>query len=261
MQTVTSRIANLRDRVTGDGKPLLSIFFTVGYPAGVDPVLLAQELEGRGVEMLELGLPFSDPIADGPVIQRSSQEALEAGMSLERYFSLLSPLRERVSVPVFFMGYLNSVLQFGVERFCDALGAVGVDGVIIPDLPLEIYERSYQEIFRRHRIAVSFLITPRTPRARLVALDAATTGFLYAVCQPGVTGGDTEISGEALSWLGALKTASPVIAGFGFRRQAQLAALNGCAKGAIVGSEFIRHLGLYPPINRACEEFFRAWQS
>lgn len=258
---MNNRLAKLfsRRRSTDGGDPFLSVFFTVGYPEGMEPIALVAELERRGVACLELGFPFSDPIADGPVIQESSKQALAAGMTMKRYFQALMALREQVSVPVFFMGYFNSVLQCGVERFCAQLQQIGIDGVIIPDLPVEEYLDRYEALFRRYEIAVSFLITPRTSRARVKLLASATTGFLYAVCQPAITGGTTELSRDTTDWLTSLEVEAPIVSGFGFRKQTQLSELPPTVCGAIVGSEFIRKLSPHGDISASCSEFFASF--
>lgn len=169
---------------------LLNIYFTAGYPALADTLPVAMALVAAGADMLEIGMPFSDPIADGPVIQHSSTLALANGMNLKTLFGQLGSLRAALpDTPVLLMGYLNPVLQFGVENFCREAAAAGVDGIILPDLPVAEYEEEYADIFRRHGLRPVFLITPQTSEARIRHLDSISEAFLYLVSGPGTTGG------------------------------------------------------------------------
>ncbi|WP_317175034.1 tryptophan synthase subunit alpha [Hymenobacter qilianensis] len=172
------------------GKDLLNIYFTAGYPTLDATVPLIQTLAAAGADLIEIGMPFSDPLADGPVIQQSSTAALANGMNMRVLFRQLQDIRQTVpDTPLLLMGYLNPVMQFGVENFCRQAAEAGVDGIILPDLPLDDYVNEYQEIFRRHNLRPVFLITPQTSESRIRRIDELTDAFLYLVSGPGTTGG------------------------------------------------------------------------
>src|SRR5690606_15329603 len=173
-------------------KDILSIYFTAGYPHLDSTLDIAEKLEKSGADFLEIGFPYSDPLADGPVIQHSSQIALQNEMTLELLFNQLQDLRKRVSIPVYLMGYFNTVLQYGVERFCQSCKAVGVDGAIIPDLPLYEYENLYQSTFEENGISNIFLVSPQTPDARIRQIDALSNGFIYLLSSSSTTGNTLE---------------------------------------------------------------------
>src|SRR5690606_7622437 len=179
-------------------KNTLSIYFTAGYPKLDSTLEIAEELEKAGVDFLEIGFPYSDPLADGPVIQHISQVALKNGMTLNVLFEQLKDLRKRVKIPVFLMGYFNTVLQYGVEKFCRDCAAVGVDGVIVPDLPMYEYEESYQEIFKETGVSNIFLVSPQTSDERIRKIDDLSTGFIYLLSSSSTTGKDLQVSTERL---------------------------------------------------------------
>ena len=229
-------------------KNLLNIYFTAGYPRLHDTVPLIQALTEAGADLIEIGMPFSDPLADGPVIQQSSTAALKNGMSLPMLFSQLKDVRQTVpDTPILLMGYLNPVMQFGVENFCREAAAVGVDGIILPDLPLDDYVAEYQEIFRRHGLRPVFLITPQTAPERIRRIDELTESFLYLVSGPGTTGGaNTQAAGTQEAYfdrIEAMQLRNPRLIGFGIGDKASFQ--NACqhAEGAIIGSALIRALG------------------
>src|SRR5690606_13182472 len=172
-----NRIKNLFAN-KGD-KRILSVYYTAGYPTLDSTVDIAEALEQSGVDFLEIGFPYSDPVADGPVIQHSSEVALKNGMTLTRLFEQLQTLRQRVTIPVLLMGYVNPVLQYGVERFCRDCQAVGVDGIIVPDLPMNEYETLYRDMFRENGLHNILLVTPQTAEARIRKIDHLSTGFIY----------------------------------------------------------------------------------
>ena len=228
-------------------KNLLNIYFTAGYPRLHDTVPLIQALTEAGADLIEIGMPFSDPLADGPVIQQSSTAALKNGMSLPMLFSQLKDVRQTVpDTPILLMGYLNPVMQFGVENFCREAAAVGVDGIILPDLPLDDYVAEYQEIFRRHGLRPVFLITPQTAPERIRRIDELTESFLYLVSGPGTTGGaNTQAAGTQEAYfdrIEAMQLRNPRLIGFGIGDKASFQ--NACqhAEGAIIGSALIRAL-------------------
>ncbi len=170
-----------------EGK-LLSIYFTAGYPELEDTVPIIKALEKHGVDMIEIGLPFSDPLADGPTIQESSTAALHNGMSTELLFKQLQGIRDEVELPLIIMGYFNPVLQYGVEAFCARCAEVGVDGLILPDLPLDVYQEEYEAIFKQYGLQNMFLITPQTSDERIRQIDEASEGFIYMVSSASTTG-------------------------------------------------------------------------
>ena len=229
-------------------KNLLNIYFTAGYPRLPDTVPLIEALSAAGADLIEIGMPFSDPLADGPVIQQSSAAALKNGMSLPVLFEQLKNIRQTVpDTPILLMGYLNPVMQFGVENFCREAAAVGADGVILPDLPLDDYVAEYQEIFRRHGLRPVFLITPQTAPERIRRIDELTDSFLYLVSGPGITGGaNTQAAGVQDAYferIEAMQLRNPRLIGFGIADKASFQ--NACrhAEGAIIGSALIRALG------------------
>lgn len=228
-------------------KKLLNIYFTAGYPNLHDTVPLIKALSAAGADLIEIGMPFSDPLADGPVIQQSSTAALKNGMNLPTLFTQLQNIRETVpDTPILLMGYLNPVMQFGVENFCREAAAAGVDGIILPDLPLDDYLAEYQDIFRRHNLRPVFLITPQTATERIRRIDELTESFLYLVSGPGTTGGaNTQSAGTQEAYfdrIEAMNLRNPRLIGFGIGDKASFR--NACqhAEGAIIGSALIRAL-------------------
>ncbi|MFN7330605.1 MAG: tryptophan synthase subunit alpha, partial [Bacteroidota bacterium] len=160
---------------------ILSVFYTAGFPTLSDTIPIATELEKSGADVIEIGIPFSDPIADGPVIQESNNVALANGMNVSRLLKQVKEMRQTVKLPIVLMGYLNPIIQFGVEKFCAEASAAGVDGVILPDMPMIEYERTYQQLFSRYQLLNTFLVSPTTSEERIRKIDAATKGFIYAV--------------------------------------------------------------------------------
>ncbi|MEO1012585.1 MAG: tryptophan synthase subunit alpha [Bacteroidota bacterium] len=227
-----------------EGK-LLSIYFTAGYPQLEDTVTIIQELEKNGVDMIEIGLPFSDPLADGPTIQESSTAALKNGMTTEILFEQLKDIRKTVSVPLIIMGYFNPVLQYGVEAFCKKCSEIGIDGLILPDLPLDEYQEEYEAIFRKYGLINVFLITPQTSDARIRKIDAASDGFIYMVSSASTTGAKEGFGKEQRDYferIASLSLANPQIVGFGISNSQTFLQATEKAKGAIIGSAFIKHL-------------------
>ncbi len=228
-----------------EDKKLLSIYFTAGYPKLEDTVSIIQNLEKHGVDMVEIGLPFSDPLADGPTIQESSTAALKNGMHTELLFTQLKDIRKSVSIPLIIMGYFNPVLQYGVEAFCKKCQDVGVDGLILPDLPLEVYEEAYKTLFNQYGLTLSFLITPQTSEQRIRAIDDASDSFIYMVSSASTTGATTGFGATQTDYfkrIAAMQLANPQIVGFGISNATTFNQATECAKGAIIGSAFIKHL-------------------
>lgn len=227
---------------TSDEK-LLSVFYTAGFPRREDTLFLAESLERAGVGMLEIGFPFSDPLADGPTIQASSEQALRNGMTLSLLFKQLEDLRPRIQIPVLLMGYLNPVMQMGVECFCQKCAETGVDGVILPDLPLELYLEKYQEIFERHAIRTTWLITPRTSEERIRMIDAHSSGFIYVVSSFAVTGNHLDVDQKKQEYfqrIYAMNLQNPLVVGFGIHDYQSFQQSTAYADGGIIGSAFVK---------------------
>ena len=226
-------------------KKLLSIYFTAGYPEPEDTVPIIRQLEKSGVDMIEIGLPFSDPLADGPTIQESSQVALKNGMTTRKLFEQLSGIRETVSIPLLIMGYFNPILQYGVEEFCQKCQEAGIDGLIIPDLPLEEYDTHYKSIFLKHDLLPVFLITPQTSEERIRAIDEASEGFIYMVSSAsvtGATGGFGKDQKEYFQRVSEMGLKSPLVVGFGIKDPETFQQATAHTRGAIIGSAFIKYL-------------------
>jgi tryptophan synthase alpha chain len=228
-----------------ENKKLLSIYFTAGFPHLNDTVEILEELEKSGVDMVEIGLPFSDPLADGPTIQQSSTQALENGMTTEVLFNQLKDIRKTVSIPLLIMGYFNPILQYGVEKFCQKSAEIGIDGLIIPDLPMDVYVENYKEIFERYNLVNVFLITPQTSEERIRTIDEISNGFIYMVSSASVTGAKNEF-GEAqknyFQRIQSMNLKTPQIVGFGISNFQTFEAATQFAKGAIIGSAFVKHI-------------------
>ena len=228
-----------------EDKKLLSIYFTAGYPNLDDTTTIIQNLEESGVDMIEIGLPFSDPLADGPTIQASSTQALKNGMTTEVLFNQLKDIRKTVSIPLIIMGYFNPMLQYGIKAFCKKCQEIGIDGLIIPDLPVDVYNEQYISIFEKHGLINVFLITPQTSDKRIQFIDSISNGFIYMVSSASVTGssqgfGDTQTN--YFKRIANMELKNPQIIGFGINNNETFNQATTYAKGAIIGSAFIKHL-------------------
>jgi len=222
---------------------ILSIYFTAGYPALNDTMPVLTALQESGVDLVEIGIPFSDPVADGETIQRSSQQALDNGMTLKLLFEQLEKMRESITIPVLLMGYLNPVLQFGVESFCAKCQEIGVDGLILPDMPLDVFEEECKPIFERHGLINVFLITPQTTDARIHQVDQQSDGFIYMVSSASVTGAKTGISEEQEDYfqrIARMKLRNHCLIGFGISTHDTFQKATLHASGAIIGSAFVK---------------------
>lgn len=239
---------NIMNRINSklkEDKKLLFIYFTAGFPNLNDTVPIIEELEKSGVDMIEIGLPFSDPLADGPIIQESSSKALENGMTTQLLFEQLKEIRKTVKIPLLIMGYFNPILQFGVEKFCEKCAAIGIDGLIVPDLPLEIYEQEYQTVFKKHNLKNIFLITPNTSEKRIRKIDKLSDSFIYMVSSSSTTGGHNPFGKNHQKYfekIAKMELKNPQIVGFGISDRATLTAATHYQKGAIIGSTFIKFI-------------------
>jgi tryptophan synthase alpha chain len=224
---------------------ILSIYMTAGYPALDDTVQILRALQDHGADMVEIGIPFSDPLADGPVIQHSSQVALANGMSLKLLLSQLEGIRETVQLPLVLMGYLNPILRFGMEDFLKRCSRVGIDGVIIPDLPPDEYASDFKTLYNNHGIHNALLITPHTSEERIRRIARLTGGFLYMVADASTTGAKSSVKGHQVDYfrrIGKMKLQVPGLVGFGISNHETFIAACAHARGAIIGSAFIRML-------------------
>jgi tryptophan synthase alpha chain len=226
---------------------LLSIYFTCGYPALEDTVSVIQELSKSNVDFIEVGLPYSDPLADGPTIQDSSQKALENGINLDIIFQQLMLLKETNKTPLVLMGYLNQLLKYGEEKFCQKVVDCGIDTLIIPDLPMVEFENHYQELFDSYGLTNVFLITPHTSEERIRKIDAYSKAFIYVVASASITGAKGTISSNQISYFERIKSMnlnSKLIVGFGISDKSTFNTACHYANGAIIGSAFIKDLGV-----------------
>ncbi|MFD2164061.1 tryptophan synthase subunit alpha [Paradesertivirga mongoliensis] len=225
---------------------ILSIYFTAGYPGLNSTIDIAEALEKAGADFLEIGIPYSDPLADGPVIQNSSLKSIENGMTLKVLFEQLKDLRKRVSIPVLLMGYVNPILQYGVEKFCASCKEVGIDGLIAPDLPMYEYEELYINCFRGSNLSNVFLITPQTSEERIRKIDELTNGFIYLLSSSSTTGKDVSLSDVTenyFSRIKAMQLKNPTMIGFGISDNKSFSKATEYANGAIVGTAFVKLLG------------------
>ncbi|WP_452219882.1 tryptophan synthase subunit alpha [Lacinutrix salivirga] len=228
-----------------EDKKLLSIYFSAGYPSLNDTVTIIENLEKSGVDMIEIGLPFSDPLADGPTIQASSTQALKNGMTTEVLFNQLKDIRKTVSIPLIIMGYFNPMLQYGVEAFCKKCNEIGIDGLIIPDLPVDVYNEQYKSIFQKYGLINVFLITPQTSNERIHFIDSISNGFIYMVSSASVTGSNSGFGDQQTAYfkrIADMNLKNPQIVGFGISNNETFTQATKNAKGAIIGSAFIKYL-------------------
>ena len=224
---------------------LLSIYFTAGFPQLEDTVTILKQLEASGVDMIELGLPFSDPLADGPTIQESSTQALKNGMTTDKLFDQLKDIRQHIKVPLIVMGYFNPMMQYGVERFCQRCQEVGIDGLIVPDLPVDVYHEQYQDLFQEYGLLNMFLITPQTPDARIRYIDEVSEGFIYMVSSAATTGAQSSFGNTQEAYfkrIEAMNLNAKLLVGFGISNAETYQAATAHSKGAIIGSAFIKNL-------------------
>ena len=228
-----------------EDKKLLSIYFTAGFPEIEDTKDIIIQLERSGVDFIEIGLPFSDPLADGPTIQESSTKALKNGMTTEKLFGQIKDIRNEVEIPLILMGYFNPMLQYGVKDFLKKCSETGIDGLIIPDLPLEVYTEEYSDLFENYGLQNIFLITPQTSEKRIRQIDKASDGFIYMVSSASVTGstkGFSDSTEDYFRRINDMNLKNPQIVGFGIKDRETFQQATRYAKGAIIGSAFIKML-------------------
>jgi tryptophan synthase alpha chain len=237
---------------------LLTIYFTAGYPKLDDTETIICSLAESGVNIIEIGIPYSDPLADGPVIQESGMAAIDNGMTLQVLFNQLADIRTKTQVPLILMGYFNQLLQYGVDKFLDDCVKTGIDGLIIPDLPLMEYEQFYKDKLTQRNISISFLITPQTEESRIHKVDALSTGFIYVVSDSSITGMKTGISNHQISYFERIKSLqlkTPQLIGFGISDRESYLTASKYANGAIIGSAFIKHLKGKKEVDKATADF------
>jgi tryptophan synthase alpha chain len=228
-----------------EDKKILSIYFTAGYPELNDTLPIIQQLENSGVDMIEIGLPFSDPLADGPTIQASSTQALKNGMTSTVLFDQLKDIRKKVQIPLIIMGYFNPILQYGVEAFCKKCSEIGIDGLIIPDLPVDVYNDLYKPVFEKYGLINVFLITPQTSIKRINFIDSISNGFIYMVSSASVTGSQSGFGTEQTRYfkrVADMNLNNPQIIGFGISNNETFKQATEYAQGAIIGSAFIKYI-------------------
>ncbi|QDH79717.1 tryptophan synthase subunit alpha [Echinicola soli] len=235
---------NRIDQLFQDKKEnILSIYFTAGFPKLEDTLAIMEAIEEAGADIIEVGMPYSDPVADGPTIQESNKVALDNGMNMKKMFLQLEQMRETVTIPVVLMGYLNPILQYGIEAFCKKCKEVGVDGLIVPDLPIQQYQDDYKALFDEYDLRNTFLISPQTTEERIREIDLQSDGFIYMVSSHSITGAKSGISDEQEAYFERVKNMkleNPRLIGFGISDHATFSKASAYSNGAIIGSAFIK---------------------
>ncbi len=251
---------NRIDRLFAEKKDhILNIYCTAGFPAPGDTRKVLSALQAHGADMIEIGIPFSDPLADGPVIQQSGKQALENGMTLTLLFEQLKGFRADIHLPLLLMGYLNVILQYGVERFVESCAATGIDGVILPDLPPDEYKAIYEPLFKKHNIHFIFLITPETTEERVRMIDRISSGFIYLVSSSSTTGKAKDLSAQEdyFKRIRGMQLKNPALVGFGIRDQESFELACKYASGAIIGSAYIKALQSAGEVDQATRKFIQ----
>jgi len=253
MSRLQALFANKKERV-------LNVYFTAGYPQLDSTATIIQSLQNNGADIIELGMPYSDPLADGPVIQESGNIALQNGMTIAVLFEQIKALKGQINIPIILMGYMNPVLQYGFENFCAEASAVGVDGLILPDLPEYEFEMEYGAIIKKYGLDFIFLVTPETSTERIQQLDNLSTGFLYAVSSSATTGKDKDFNSveKYLEQLQSMQLKNPVLVGFGIKDRNTFESACKYANGAIIGTAFIKALEGTTNIEATVKHFISA---
>ncbi len=240
---------------------VLNVYFTAGYPKLNDTVAIMESLEQSGADLIEIGIPFSDPIADGPTIQESNGVALDNGMTLKLLLEQLQGVRDKVKLPIILMGYINPIVQYGIEAFCKKCEEVGVDGLILPDLPMFEYMEVHKPLFEKHGLLNIFLITPQTSDARIKEIDDNSSGFIYMVSSASTTGAKTGISQDQEAYFARVKAMNlknPTLIGFGISNKETFDKACKNANGAIIGSAFIKAISQDGEMKKNINEFIQA---
>lgn len=236
---------NRIDQTFQKKQKLLSIYFSAGHPELEDTLPILRALQVSGVDMVEIGLPFSDPLADGPTIQESSTRALRNGMTTEKLFDQLQNIRQSIHIPLVLMGYFNPMMQYGIERFCKKCQSIGIDGLIIPDLPVDLYHQEYKTLFDQYNLYNMFLITPQTSEERIRYIDNVSSGFIYMVSSASVTGAQSAFGNTQEDYfrrIAQMKLKTPQVVGFGISNAETYQTATRFSRGAIIGSAFIQFL-------------------
>ncbi len=238
---MSTRIKSLFEKKKNN---ILSVYFTAGYPAIDDTMEIIKNLDASGVDLIEIGMPFSDPLADGPVIQESSQQAIKNGMTIKLLFEQLKELRNVTEIPIVLMGYLNPVMQYGEEAFLSKCAEVGVDGIILPDLPLDIYTKHWKMLCEKEGISNIFLITPQSSEERIKALDDVSNAFVYVVSSNSITGANKKFDRQAEYYKSIKKLGlkNPTLIGFGIHNKEKFESACEYSNGVIIGTAFIKHM-------------------
>lgn len=238
-------------------KNVLNVYCTAGYPQLHSTIDIMKALQENGADIIELGMPYSDPLSDGPIIQQSNMIALENGMSIPLLFEQLKNFRDTIQLPVILMGYMNPVLQFGMERFCEVAAATGIDGIILPDLPMYEFETMYRGYFIKHNLRFIFLVTPETSEERIRKIDKLSSGFIYAVSSSATTGNNKPIEEQEAYFkkLEKMNLKNPVLVGFGIKDKKTFQAACKYSNGAIIGSAYINALKNNADIAQTTKEF------
>lgn len=240
---------------------ILSVYFTAGFPSLNNTVEIIQELEKNGVDLIEIGIPFSDPTADGPTIQKSSETALKNGMSLNLLFEQLQDIRKTVKIPLILMGYINPVYQYGIERFCKKCDEIGIDGTILPDLPLDEYETEYKTFFDKNKLHNILLITPQTSEERIRQIDDLSGGFIYMVSSASTTGAGKKVEDfhkDYFEKIQQMQLKNPRLIGFGISDKATFSNACSYASGAIIGSAFVNAVAHSKDMKKDIADFVKS---
>ncbi len=239
---------------------VLNVYCTAGYPHLNSTTEVLAALQGHGADIIEIGMPYSDPIADGPVIQHSNMVALQNGMSIPVLFNQLKNMRDNIHLPIILMGYMNPIMQYGLEKFCEAAEAVGIDGIILPDLPMYEFETEYRQLFEKHGLRFVFLVTPETGEDRIRKIDGLCSGFLYAVSSSSTTGNNKAIEDQKMYFkkLQDMKLRNPILVGFGIKDKSTFQSACQYTNGAIIGSAYIKALDNSNGIGHSTKEFLNS---
>lgn len=250
-------MSRLKNIFQNKSQRVLNVYCTAGFPNLDSTLNVINALQNNGADIIELGMPYSDPLADGAVIQASSSKALANGMSIETLFNQLKDFRKEITLPVVLMGYMNPVLQYGFEKFCEDAALVGIDGLILPDLPEYEFETEYGAIIKKYGLDFSFLVTPETSEERVRKLDSLTSGFLYAVSSSATTGSNTNFDAveKYLQRLQSYQLKNPVLVGFGIKDKQTFEAASKYANGAIIGSAYIKALEGSTNVEQTTKDF------